>query len=92
MVDFKNIVISLSCPSSRHNGLRYNVRYTLTSIDGQVRLVCLVRLKMDNFRLHNEQTANRSRKIAWDSVFCFPFETATYMYVFMYLYVQYLFI
>jgi hypothetical protein len=36
---------------------------------------------MTNFRWHDEL-----RKIAWASVFRFPFETAAYMYVCMYVY------
>ncbi len=37
----------------------------LKCIDGQVRLVRLIRLKTDNFRLHDEQTVNGLRKIGW---------------------------
>jgi hypothetical protein len=39
-------------------------KYNLISIPGQVRLVCLVRLQTDNFRVHDEQTVNGLRKIA----------------------------
>jgi hypothetical protein len=41
-------------------------------IDGQVQLVCvvrLIRLRTDNFRLCNEQSVNGRRKNAWAPVF-----------------------
>ncbi len=57
-----------------------------TGIHGQVRLVCLVRLQMDNIRLQDEQTVNELRKIAWS--FRFPFDffrrIAAYIYVHIY--------
>jgi hypothetical protein len=35
--------------------------------------------RMANFRLHEEQSVNGLRKIAWASVFRFSFETAAYI-------------
>ncbi len=54
-------------------------------IDGQVRLV---RLQADNFltnfHLHDEQTVNGLRKIAWASVFHFCLKRQDiYMYVYL---------
>jgi hypothetical protein len=39
------------------------------------------------FLIHNEQTTNGLWKIVWASIFRFPFETATYIYVCI-LYIQ----
>ncbi len=47
-------------------------------IDGKVRLI---RLKTaTNFRLHDEQTVIRSRKIAWASIYL-------YIYISIYIYI-----
>jgi hypothetical protein len=65
---------------------------TVINIDGQV---CLVHLQIDNFylflrkqtdkeknfRLHDEQMVNGLRKIAWTSVFRFPFETTAFIQI-----------
>ncbi len=67
-------------------------------IDGQVRLVHLVRLQMDNFCLflhqqtdkHTNDNLNsawwangkRMKEIIWAFFFCFLFATATYEYFF----------
>ncbi len=47
--------------------------------------------KMTILRLHDEQTVNGLRKITWASVFCLPFEMATYLqvqilYIYIYIY------
>ncbi len=65
------------------------------SIDGQVRLVRLVRFQIDSFHLFlcqqtdkqrtsictRSKTVTRLRRIAWAFVFRFLFETASYIYV-----------
>jgi hypothetical protein len=38
---------------------------------------------MTNFCLHDEQTVKGLRKIAWSSVFRFPFETAAYWFIYI---------
>jgi hypothetical protein len=42
--------------------------------------------KLHNFRLRDEQTVNRSRKIAWDSVFCLK-RQCIYLFITEYVYV-----
>jgi hypothetical protein len=51
--------------------------------NGQIRLVRFVHL----IRLLDEQTVNGFWKIAWISVFRFPFETAVYIYSSIYTYI-----
>jgi hypothetical protein len=51
------------------------------SIDGQVCLVRLVHLQLDNLHLHDKQSVNGLRKITCASIVRFSFETAAYIYV-----------
>jgi hypothetical protein len=78
----------------------------LHTMDGQVRLVHLVRLQMDNsclflpqqtdkrqttYCLHHEQTENGLRTIVWASVFRLPFETAA-LHIYIYSSVSHIYI